>query len=156
MRFTEIAKKKPVKSKPKTKAEIEELRYSIQAGTVTQRQAFSIKKLLVGIIGKYATGDDWAVKQNFLDAGLYYEGEDLNEANRIGKEIVGALYGFFQDGARRSVTKLKREEDNQTMSFTAIPMDDQGNKAPPQISFTWYKNAQTGGPVIAININAPR
>lgn len=131
-------------------AKKEKIRYAVQGGSLTKEQGFSLKKMLVAVLNKYAKGDEWEVKQHFLDAGLYYNGEDLDKANAVGLDIIGALYGFFQDGARRSVTQLKKEEDDNMMTFTAIPVGG----AKPQVSFTWHKHAKTGGPVIAININA--
>jgi hypothetical protein len=131
-------------------AKKENLRYAVQSGSLSKQQGFSLKKQLVAVLNKYAKGDDWEIKQQFLDAGLYYLGDDTDRADVVGLDIIGALYGYFQDGARRSVTKLKKEEDDNLMTFTAIPVGG----AQPQVSFTWHKHAVTDGPVIAININA--
>ena len=88
-----------------------------------------------------------------MDAGLYYNGDDMQEAKRVQDEIAGALYGYFQDGARRSVTKMKREEDNQHVTYTAMPMDKWNDKQEPQVSFVVHKNLGKGNPVIGIHLN---
>jgi len=93
------------------------------------------------------------MESQYLDAGLYYMGDDIEEAKRVGMEVIGALYGFFQDGSKKSITKLKREEDANTMQFTAMPMKDQFGQNPPQVSFVLHKNVQPGGPVIGIHLN---
>jgi hypothetical protein len=157
MKIKELITEAPKKSAAQTKAANEKLRYSTQGGTIDKSNAWGIKKALNKIISKYAKGPDWKIENQYLDAGLYYLGDDFVEAERIGKEIVGALYGYFQDGARRSVTKLKREEDNQTMTFTAMPTPDaNGNRKEPQVSFSLHKNIQTNRPVLGVHINAAR
>jgi len=122
-------------------------------GTIDKKQAWGVKKALTNIVAKYAVGDDWKMESQYLDAGLYYMGDDMEEAKRVGNEVIGALYGFFQDGSKKSITKLKREEDANTMQFTAMPMKDQFGQNPPQVSFVLHKNVQPGGPVIGIHLN---
>ena len=135
------------------KAANEKIRMSTQSGTIDKKQAWGVKKALTSIVSKYAVGDDWELNSSYLDTGLYYVGDDIEEAKRVGQEIIGALYGFFQDGSKKSITKLKREDDANMMSFTAMPMKDQFGQNPPQISFELHKNVKTGGPVIGIHLD---
>jgi len=152
---TEAPAKKAAPKK-KTAAQIkaanEKIRMSTQSGTIDKKQAWGVKKALTNIVAKYAVGDDWKMESQYLDAGLYYMGDDIEEAKRVGMEVIGALYGFFQDGSKKSITKLKREEDANTMQFTAMPMKDQFGQNPPQVSFVLHKNVQPGGPVIGIHL----
>lgn len=144
-------------AKKQTKAQLkkatEKIRMSTQSGTIDKKQMWGVKKALTNIVAQYAKGDDWKMENQYLDAGLYYMGNDMEEAKRVGDEVIGALYGFFQDGAKKSVTKLKREDDSRTMTFTAMPMKDQFGQNPPQVSFVLHKNVEPGGPVIGIHLN---
>jgi len=155
MRFKEITE--APKKKAPTKSDVEKLRYAIQTGTMDRSQAWTVKKLLSNIIAKYAKGDSWEVKNTFLDTGLYFNGPDPAEAGAVQKDVIGALYGFFQDGARKSITKLKRDEDAQTITYTAMPTPDgYGDRQPPQISFVQHKNVTAGNPVVGIHITIAR
>jgi len=148
------AKKAPAKKQTaaQKKAYHEKIRMSTQSGTIDKKQAWGVKKALTNIVAKYAVGDDWKMENQYLDAGLYYMGNDMEEAKRVGNEVIGALYGFFQDGSKKSITKLKREDDANTMQFTAMPMKDQFGQNPPQVSFVLHKNIEPGGPVIGIHL----
>jgi len=157
---TEAPAKKAAPKK-KTAAQIkagkEKIRFAVQTGTIDKKSAWAVKNILKGVIEKYATGPDWEIHSQYMDTGLYYIGDDLEIANHVGREIIGALYGWFQDGSKKSITKLKRDEDSNTMTFTAMPTPDKwGDRKPPQLSFVLHKNIKKGSPVIGIHLNVAR
>ena len=129
-------------------------RSSIQSGTIGKSMAFRIRGLIEKLIGKHAKGDEWEIKKFGADLGLYYIGDDLEQAKAAGFEILGDLYDLFQKGKAREITRTKKVEDTpDRVSYDVVPTHEPGKKGnPPQVSFTYNKQFQTGEAVIGVFI----
>ena len=130
----------------------DEIRSNVQAGDVDRKMMFSIRKELKAIVDKATKGAEWEVKQFNTDLGLYYNGHDLTAAYQTGQKIIGDLFGYFQDGAAKKITRtVKDQDDGDYLSYKVIPFSKPGEpKKISQIKFSLNRNIRTGGPVISI------
>lgn len=128
-----------------------DLRLAIQSGTVDKTMGFALRSTFKKIIEKHTTGSNWEIKQSFLDTGLYYTGEDVQEVVPAMQAIIGDLYGFFQNGPKREITRVVKEDDDISVTYVVKPVD-----APSQIQFFHLKRLGPDGAVLGVSIKPKR
>ena len=136
---------------PKRDVSPKEMRLAVQNGTVDVPTGFALRSAFKKIILKHAVGPDWELKRNFLDTGLYYTGEDMQEASRVVHTIIGDLYGFFQDGPKREITRVVKQDEPERTGYVVKPVNQ-----PSQIQFFSNKAPGPDGAVLGILMNPKR
>jgi hypothetical protein len=148
MKTSEIINESPLSTDAKS---------AVQRGGFDKKIGFALRNIAKKVMEKHAQGDNWEIKQQAFDTGLYYTGGNPEEAQQVGLEVVGDLYDLFQKGNRREVVRVaKTADDSEATEWTVMPTSDPSDlrkpKPEPQIVFRLFKNVQNG-PVVGVHVN---